>query len=157
MVAAGDTPPERPSAHTIIWRLERDTGSSSSRMRFYKLLCLARPGLSREDLSDMLRVTSATVYNSGGQIFDLASFGDRPLEYSLRAHGDRYKQVAKCCSTPCSRCRANGPSRPLNIAGCHLGYEIFTCHPASEAKLELSGSAVKRRQAYLAVPRAEGR
>lgn len=62
-------------------------------MRFYKLLCLARPGLPREDMSEMMRMTCATIFNSGGQIFDVASFGDRPLDYALKAHGDRFKQV----------------------------------------------------------------
>ncbi|KAK9835609.1 hypothetical protein WJX74_004184 [Apatococcus lobatus] len=37
---------------------------------------------------------STNIYNSGGQVFDLASFGERPLEYTLKARSDRYQQAA---------------------------------------------------------------
>ena len=66
----------------------------SLRMRFYKLLCLARPRLPREELADTIRTASTTIFQSGGQILDIESYGDRPLEYHLKAQGERYNQVS---------------------------------------------------------------
>ncbi|KAK9837543.1 hypothetical protein WJX84_010054 [Apatococcus fuscideae] len=62
-------------------------------MRFYKLLCLARPQLPKEDLGEIIRMTTTTIYNTGGQVYDLCNHGDRPLDYWLRVHGDRYNKA----------------------------------------------------------------
>ncbi len=88
-------------------------------MRFIKLLCLAKPRLSQQDLTGMIRTASTTIFHSGGQILDIDSYGDRPLGYWCKAQGERYNQVQwlLCCSCPtldwiCRQLTSSVVSRP---------------------------------------------
>jgi ribosomal protein S6 len=62
-------------------------------MPLYELLCLARPVLQREDLRRMIAKIGRTVYDKGGVVMDVQSYGLHPLAYKIRGVHGKYDQV----------------------------------------------------------------
>ncbi len=62
-------------------------------MPVYELLCLARPALAKDEVGRMIRRVGAVLYERGGVIMDIRSYGDQPLAYKVRGGREKYEQV----------------------------------------------------------------
>jgi hypothetical protein len=74
-------------------RSPQRTCHSAADMPLYELLCLARPVLQREDLRRMIAKVGRTVYDKGGVVMDVKSYGLHPLAYKIRGVHGKYDQV----------------------------------------------------------------
>lgn len=74
-------------------------------MPWYELFCLARPQLARVQQAELLKTAASAVFNGGGVVADLKSFGERRLAYDVREAGNKWSEVS------------NVPFRLLNPPG----------------------------------------
>jgi small subunit ribosomal protein S6 len=59
----------------------------------YELFALAKPGLAKTHLADIMKSASRVVLDHGGIITDIKSFGDQPLAYDIRKPGTKFGEV----------------------------------------------------------------
>lgn len=62
-------------------------------MPLYELFCLARPQLAKAELKEVIKAASRAVFQQGGVITDLKSFGLRPLAHDIRKPSGKYNEV----------------------------------------------------------------
>jgi ribosomal protein S6 len=58
----------------------------------YQVLCLARP-MAAGELSAMMQKVGSTVYNAGGVVTDVKSYGKQYLAYKIRGVHGKFDQV----------------------------------------------------------------
>lgn len=63
-------------------------------MPLYELLCLARPLLPRDELQRMIQKVGGLVYNKGGVVTNVVSYGKQPLAYKIRGVHGKYEEVS---------------------------------------------------------------
>lgn len=63
-------------------------------MPLYELFCLARPQLQKTHLADIIRKAGVAVFDKGGVVTDIKSFGDRKLAYDIRKPSGKYSEAA---------------------------------------------------------------
>ncbi|PRW51089.1 mitochondrial ribosomal S6 [Chlorella sorokiniana] len=63
-------------------------------MPFYELFALAKPGLGKQQLAQILRAVGQQVMEHGGVVTDIRSYGERRLAYDIRQPGARYSEAA---------------------------------------------------------------
>lgn len=66
---------------------------NTSAMPLYELLCLARPRIVRDDMARMIQRVGNAVFDKGGVITDLKSYGDQGLAYPIRKTHGKYEEV----------------------------------------------------------------
>ena len=62
-------------------------------MPCYRLFCLAKPGLPKDQQAAVIRTAATAVLGGGGVLMDLHSFGEKPLAYPVRPAGQRFDEV----------------------------------------------------------------
>lgn len=81
-------------------------------MPLYELFALAKPGLGKAQLAQIMRAVGSQVLEAGGIITDLRSYGERRLAYDIRQPGARYREVGGGCRRP--------GALPPRAAGMHM-------------------------------------
>lgn len=74
-------------------------------MPLYELFCLAQPQLRKSQLAEIMRKAGVVVFDKGGVVTNIQSFGDRPLAYDIRKPTGKYSEVGcglilvtvRCC------------------------------------------------------------
>ena len=62
-------------------------------MPLYELFCLAKPALAKPAVAEILRTAGNTIFQKGGIVTDVKSFGEIPLAYEIRKAGGIFKEV----------------------------------------------------------------
>lgn len=62
-------------------------------MPLYELLCLARPVLPRAELAAMISAVGGLVYDKGGVITNVVSYGKQPLAYRIKGVQGKFEEV----------------------------------------------------------------
>lgn len=62
-------------------------------MPLYELLALGVPRLPKEEVARMIQRLGRAVYDRGGVITDVKSYGEQPLAYKIRGTSGKYDQV----------------------------------------------------------------
>lgn len=63
-------------------------------MPLYELLCLARPLLLRDELQSMIQKVGGMVYNKGGVVTNVVSYGKQPLAYKISGVQGKFDEVS---------------------------------------------------------------
>ena len=63
-------------------------------MPCYRLFCLAKPGLGREQQVAVIRTAATSILDGGGVLMDLRSFGEKALAYIVRPAGQAFDEVS---------------------------------------------------------------
>lgn len=62
-------------------------------MPLYELLALGVPRLPREEVARIIQRLGRAVYDRGGVVTDVKSYGEQPLAYKIRGTSGKYDQV----------------------------------------------------------------
>jgi ribosomal protein S6 len=72
-------------------------------MPLYELLCLARPLLPRNELQRMIQKVGGMVYEKGGVVTNVVSYGKQPLAYKIKGVQGKFDEVRSQCCAGCIR------------------------------------------------------
>ena len=67
--------------------------SCGQSMPVYELFCLARPRITQDALSVVIKTASNSVFSHAGVLTDILCYGVRHLAYPIRKAGDKYTKV----------------------------------------------------------------
>jgi ribosomal protein S6 len=70
-------------------------------MPLYELLCLARPLLPRNELQRMIQKVGGMVYEKGGVVTNVVSYGKQPLAYKIKGVQGKFDEVRSHCCAGC--------------------------------------------------------
>ena len=82
-------------------------------MPCYRLFCLAKPGLGRDQQAAVIRTAATSILDGGGVLMDLRSFGEKALAYVVRPAGQAFDEVSEWRHALQSVCSVMWPSHIL--------------------------------------------
>lgn len=78
----------------IVYKLSRTVADSHIKMPLYELLCLARPLLPKAELQSMISRVGGLVYDKGGVVTEVVSYGKQALAYKIKGVRGKYDEVS---------------------------------------------------------------
>lgn len=152
--------PSQPSAQRKHAQARARAPRTAKKMPLYELLALGVPRLPREEVARIIQRLGRAVYDRGGVVTDVKSYGEQPLAYKIRGTSGKYDQVRVCeggavslgrlrLSLSVSRARSPGTHRSTHThnAGPHLAARL--CRRPAGARRPAPRAARRRAAAQV--------